>query len=1083
MATTASPLSPTAIAGPSASSPSASRDPQRASRPPQPRPTTYSGLPPTTASAQVPYQTSPSQVPVSIPPRTSSQRQGPPMGPTAAEPRAERSRSAGERGPVSSERRSDRDRDREREREATDGGRTRRAPSAATAAPAAAADSAQRRNSTSQREESSRRNTTGTTAPAQANGTRPDTNSSRGTSRTAAPEGERRETTRGRKETRFGDYILGQTLGEGEFGKVKLGWRRDGGVQVAIKLIRRDTLAPHPSRLSKIYREISILRTLSHPNIVRLHEMVETERHIGIILEYASGGELFDFILTHRFLKDPPACRLFAQLVSGVGYLHKKGIVHRDLKLENLLLDRNRNIIITDFGFANVFDPSDELGEELESKLGEPEILKELEKGVAKKDENTGGIWDELGLKGGIRRRGDLMATSCGSPCYAAPELVVSDGLYTGRKVDVWSCGVILYAMLAGYLPFDDDPANPEGDNINLLYKYIVSTPLTFPEYVSPHARDLLRRILVPDPRKRADLFEVARHSWLSPFANVVGLITSSTTSEKEISNTTVGDELNGEVPLLTRSASVREPSTTNSAHPHATTLGGRHGGHHEHTAQPTQQKVAVDNKRRTVQVEYVAPNSQTKRGDQQGAEASRASNDAGRHNNSRDRPATKDLVVPKPDSALARAATTAGVNTRQSTHADNGRPPTAGEGSSRLPVPQSKTRPASYQYQQAHATQTPASTANAKEVQIPQRRPSTKGRDGPVPVQSKTLPQLQQPVTSNARPGTGGSSTGTSNRLPSRGGSYSRGSAPAAAPSVTTAANAQGKLQQPQSGKPYVISNPIPIPDNTEQISSIGTPSTQPMPAKYRPSTQEALAQKDRGHKRANTVTGTSGGVLSRLMGGSGASRESSQEKSPRASIDQGINNTLNVKPQPPAKSRRFSLLPPSFSLRGIGSGDKKGHERRPSRSASGNSVQQRRWDNQQQNPQVVGGGSSYPQLGVPSSRPAHNGSLSGSEASLAVASAPGTATQPNFPQSSHTPSPEQIPASGNHTGTTPTPGTIPSRPSEEARKRPAVLQKNRKFTEAYEMDGAGAASSGSSGAARRVMDFFRRRGVNRNK
>lgn len=171
--------------------------------------------------------------------------------------------------------------------------------------------------------------------------------------------------------------------------------------------------------------------------------MVETERHIGIILEYASGGELFDFILTHRFLKDPPACRLFAQLVSGVGYLHKKGIVHRDLKLENLLLDRNRNIIITDFGFANVFDPNDELGEELENKLNDPEVVKELEKGVPR-DENTQGIWNELGLKGNIRKRGDLMATSCGSPCYAAPELVVSDGLYTGRKVDVWSCGVIL---------------------------------------------------------------------------------------------------------------------------------------------------------------------------------------------------------------------------------------------------------------------------------------------------------------------------------------------------------------------------------------------------------------------------------------------------------------------------------------------------------------------------------------------------------------------------------------------------------------------------------------------------------------
>lgn len=114
------------------------------------------------------------------------------------------------------------------------------------------------------------------------------------------------------------------------------------------------------------------------------------------------------------------------------------------------------------------------------------------------------------------------MRTSCGSPCYAAPELVVSEGQYCGRKVDVWSCGVILYAMLAGYLPFDDDPANPEGDNINLLYKYIVSTPLTFPEYVSPLPRDLLRHILVPDPNKRASLRDVVAHNWLQPHARLI---------------------------------------------------------------------------------------------------------------------------------------------------------------------------------------------------------------------------------------------------------------------------------------------------------------------------------------------------------------------------------------------------------------------------------------------------------------------------------------------------------------------------------------------------------------------------------
>jgi len=237
-----------------------------------------------------------------------------------------------------------------------------------------------------------------------------------------------RSTSR-RKDVQFGDYMLGQTLGEGEFGKVKLGWKKDGSMQVAIKLIRRETVATNPSRLPKIYREISILRDLAHPNIVRLHEMVETERHIGIILEYASGGELFDYILNHRYLKDQAARRLFAQLVSGVGYLHKKGIVHRDLKLENLLLDQNRNIIITDFGFANTFNPADELSDEIEYNLGNREFVRKY-----RLDRQ-----DDKGM-----RRGDLMQTSCGSPCYAAPELVVSDSLYTGRKVDVWSCGVIL---------------------------------------------------------------------------------------------------------------------------------------------------------------------------------------------------------------------------------------------------------------------------------------------------------------------------------------------------------------------------------------------------------------------------------------------------------------------------------------------------------------------------------------------------------------------------------------------------------------------------------------------------------------
>ncbi|CAH7668767.1 CAMK/CAMKL/KIN4 protein kinase [Phakopsora pachyrhizi] len=280
-----------------------------------------------------------------------------------------------------------------------------------------------------------------------------------------------------RQRVYFGPYLLLQTLGEGEFGKVKLGVHSSPerwGEEVAIKLIKRGNVDTQ-ARMIKVAREIDVLKMVKHPNIVRLYDVIETEKYIGIVLEYASGGELFDHILAHRYLKEKDASRLFAQLISGVTYLHNKKIVHRDLKLENLLLDRNRNIIITDFGFANRFED----------------------------------------------RTNDLMATSCGSPCYAAPELVVQDGRYVGSQVDVWSCGVILYAMLAGYLPFDDDPSNPDGDNINLLYKYIINTPLSFPDWISAEPRDLLLKMLVPDPLKRCSLKDVTSHPWLSKFQHL----------------------------------------------------------------------------------------------------------------------------------------------------------------------------------------------------------------------------------------------------------------------------------------------------------------------------------------------------------------------------------------------------------------------------------------------------------------------------------------------------------------------------------------------------------------------------------
>ncbi|KAJ6544026.1 kinase-like domain-containing protein, partial [Mycena capillaripes] len=237
---------------------------------------------------------------------------------------------------------------------------------------------------------------------------------------------------------KFGAYYMLQTLGEGEFAKVKLGIHIKYGEEAAVKLIRREAVA-NEEKMAKIAREIEILDMLKHPNIVRLYDVFETDKFFGIILEYASGGELFDHILAHRYLKERDAVKLFAQLVSGVWYMHQKNIVHRDLKLENLLLDRNRNLIISDFGFANRFNH----------------------------DKNY------------------LMKTMCGSPCYAAPELVNSDGMYVGTAADVWSCGVILYAMLSGYLPFDDDPTNPDGEDITKLYAYIARTPLSFPEQLS----------------------------------------------------------------------------------------------------------------------------------------------------------------------------------------------------------------------------------------------------------------------------------------------------------------------------------------------------------------------------------------------------------------------------------------------------------------------------------------------------------------------------------------------------------------------------------------------------------------------
>ncbi|KAG8415639.1 hypothetical protein J3458_009468 [Metarhizium acridum] len=833
--------------------------------------------------------------------------------------------------------------------------------------------------------------------------------------------------------TKFGDFILGNTIGEGEFGKVKLGWKQDSSVQVAIKLIKRDTVGGNPSRLGKIRREVTILRGVQHPNIVRLIDMIETDRYIGIILEYASGGELFDYILNHRYLKDHSARRLFSQLVSGVGYLHKKGIVHRDLKLENLLLDRNRNIIITDFGFANTFDPNEELTDDEESNLGDRDKVKRL--GLDK-------------IKPNGMRKGDLMQTSCGSPCYAAPELVVSDSLYTGRKVDVWSCGVILYAMLAGYLPFDDDPANPEGDNINLLYKYIVSTPLTFPEYVTPHARDLLRRILVPNPRKRADLFEVARHSWLSEYAHVVEFITSSTTLPSDVQNaTTVAQEF-VDAPMVTRSASVREAPKHKS--PSQAGVGGLAKAHAKIDQEAElAYRTPKDAKRRTVQVEYVAPTTQTQRGG--------------------------DPAVSRPPVSLHRDYDDVRPTSSRDKTLPQGSPDVHGRSS------QSKRPPSAHTTTSARPREVRAATDNV----------------------------YMTGASTTARPQTGGSMQSAASMSLQARGSYGQPAPPAVADT-----NVQGRIQQPS---------------NPDDDDAMGRTSMSVPPKFARMSGFHEVRSSDgRGHKRSSTI----GDIGSKLLGRSGSvfggrNKKKSEQQQPekskkyppvsmtnaiaqgeeqmgRASVDSRSSRrsfSLGIGKKRSGsiagsqgsgdkkERRRFSLLPASFSLKSIGLGKEYSE---PASSDVGSHtdlpIQSGRLDPPRSVTAPGDARGSTPFFDnvqeTASSSPAYHQRY----ASAQLDNRRPNAIPPYMQSGSHFNSgsetsveirrPPTEPQTRSHShGFSDVEGYDNKRASSSRGQRGALQKNHKRFTDVYDQDEY-RGHEGSSGAAKRVMDFFRRRG-----
>ncbi|XP_039597993.1 MAP/microtubule affinity-regulating kinase 3a isoform X7 [Polypterus senegalus] len=256
----------------------------------------------------------------------------------------------------------------------------------------------------------------------------------------------------------IGNYRLLKTIGKGNFAKVKLARHILTGREVAIKIIDKTQL--NPTSLQKLFREVRIMKILNHPNIVKLFEVIETDKTLYLVMEYASGGEVFDYLVAHGRMKEKEARSKFRQIVSAVQYCHQKYIVHRDLKAENLLLDADMNIKIADFGFSNEFT----LGNKLD--------------------------------------------TFCGSPPYAAPELFQGKK-YDGPEVDVWSLGVILYTLVSGSLPFD-------GQNLKELRERVLRGKYRIPFYMSTDCENLLKRFLVLNPAKRGTLEQIMKDRWIN---------------------------------------------------------------------------------------------------------------------------------------------------------------------------------------------------------------------------------------------------------------------------------------------------------------------------------------------------------------------------------------------------------------------------------------------------------------------------------------------------------------------------------------------------------------------------------------
>ncbi|GAV71434.1 Pkinase domain-containing protein/NAF domain-containing protein [Cephalotus follicularis] len=257
----------------------------------------------------------------------------------------------------------------------------------------------------------------------------------------------------------FAKYEMGRVLGQGTFAKVYLGKNLVTQESAAIKVINKDQVK-RERLMEQIKREISVMRLVRHPNIVDLKEVMATRSKIYFAMEYVKGGELFAKVAKGK-LKEDLARKYFQQLVSAVDFCHSRGVYHRDLKPENLLLDDKGNLNVSDFGLS----------------------------ALAEQRWNDG-----------------LLHTQCGTPSYVAPEVLRKYG-YDGAKADIWSCGVILFVLLAGYLPFQDE-------NMMKMYKKVLRAQFEFPPWISTDARRLISKLLVADPEKRITIPGIMQNPW-----------------------------------------------------------------------------------------------------------------------------------------------------------------------------------------------------------------------------------------------------------------------------------------------------------------------------------------------------------------------------------------------------------------------------------------------------------------------------------------------------------------------------------------------------------------------------------------